>query len=128
MRYLLDTHAFLWIATDDAQLAPAARAIFADNEQECYLSAASIWEMAIKASLGKLVLSTGLASLVRGGLQRGLRVLDVTRDHAFLVERLPFHHRDPFDRLLVAQAMHEGMHLVSRDAQLDAYALTRIWS
>jgi PIN domain nuclease of toxin-antitoxin system len=128
MRYLLDTHVFLWLATDDPQLTAAAREIFIDNDQECFLSAASIWEMAIQSSLGKLVLSTSVEHLVHGGLERGLRLLDVTCGHAYLVERLPFHHRDPFDRILVAQAMHEGMHLVSRDGQLDAYAVTRLWS
>ncbi|HEY0985691.1 MAG TPA: type II toxin-antitoxin system VapC family toxin [Kofleriaceae bacterium] len=128
MRYLLDTHAFLWLATDDAQLSPAVQAIFVDSHQECFLSAASVWEMAIKSSLGKLTIATNLAHLVRGGLERGLRLLDVSADHAYLIAQLPFHHRDPFDRLLVAQAIHEGMHLVSRDAQLDAYAVTRIWS
>ena len=128
VRYLFDTHVFLWLATDDLQLTPAARAIFIDNGQECFLSAASVWEMAIKSSLGKLRLATSLEQLVRGGLERGLRLLDVTSGQAYLVERLPFHHRDPFDRILVAQAMHEGMRLVSRDEQLDAYPVTRIWS
>ena len=128
MQYLLDTHAFLWLATDDSQLSPAVHAIFVDSNQECFLSAASVWEMAIKSSLGKLTIATNLAHLVRGGLERGLRLLDVSADHAYLIAQLPFHHRDPFDRLLVAQAIHEGMHLVSRDAQLDAYAVTRIWS
>jgi PIN domain nuclease of toxin-antitoxin system len=128
VRYLLDTHTFLWLATDDPQLAPAARAIFVDSNQECFLSAASIWEMVIKASLGKLTFATSLEHLVRGGLDRGLRMLGITADHAYRVERLPFHHRDPFDRLLVAQAMHEAMYLISRDGRLDAYAVTRIWS
>jgi PIN domain nuclease of toxin-antitoxin system len=128
VRYLLDTHTFLWLATDDSQLTPAVRAVFIDSDQECFLSAASVWEMAIKSSLSKLVLATSLEHLVRGGLERGIRLLDVTCSHAYLVERLPFHHRDPFDRILVAQAMHEGMHVVSRDRQLDAYAVTRIWS
>ncbi len=128
MRYLFDTHVFLWLASDDPQLTPVARAIFIDHEQECFLSAASVWEMSIKSSLGKLGIATSVEHLVRGGLERGVRLLDVTGDHAYVIERLPFHHRDPFDRLLVAQAMHEGMHLVSRDAQLDAYAVTRIWS
>jgi PIN domain nuclease of toxin-antitoxin system len=128
VRYLLDTHAFLWLATDDPQLAPAVRALFMDSDRACFLSAASVWEMAIKASLGKLIVTTSIEHLVRGGLENGLRLLDVTASHAYLVERLPFHHRDPFDRLLVIQAMHEGMHLVSRDAQLDAYPVTRIWS
>lgn len=128
VRYLLDTHTFLWLAMDDPQLTPAARAIFIDNDQDCFLSAASVWEMSIKSSLGKLAIAPSVEHLVRGGRDRGLRLLDVTCDHAYLVERLPLHHRDPFDRLLVAQAMHEGMHLVSRDVQLDAYAVTRIWS
>jgi PIN domain nuclease of toxin-antitoxin system len=128
MRYLLDTHAFLWLATDDPQLTATARAIFIDSEQECFVSAASVWEMAIKSSLGKLMLATSLSHLVRGGLERGLRLLDVTANHAYLIEHLPFHHRDPFDRILVAQALHEGMNLISGDGQLDAYAVTRIWS
>jgi PIN domain nuclease of toxin-antitoxin system len=128
MRYLLDTHAFLWLATDDPQLTAAARTIFTDSEQECFLSAASVWEMAIKSSLGKLTLATSLSQLVRGGLERGLRLLDVTASHAYLTERLPFHHRDPFDRMLVAQALQEGMNLISRDGQLDAYAVARVWS
>jgi PIN domain nuclease of toxin-antitoxin system len=128
VRYLLDTHAFLWLATEDPQLTPTARAIFIDNQQECFLSAASVWEMAIKSSLGKLALTTSLEHLVRGGLERGLRLLDVTSTHAYFVERMPFHHRDPFDRILVAQAMHEGMSIISRDGHLDAYAVPRIWS
>ena len=128
VRYLLDTHVFLWLATDDPQLTEATRAIFIDSDQECFLSAASVWEMAIKSSLGKLGLATSLSHLVRGGLERGLRLLDVTAHHAYLIEHLPFHHRDPFDRILVAQAQHEGMNLISRDEQFDAYAVTRIWS
>jgi PIN domain nuclease of toxin-antitoxin system len=128
VRYLFDTHVFLWLANEDPLLSPRARAIFVDNQQDCFLSAASVWEMSIKSSVGKLSLGTSLEHLVRGGVERGLRVLDVTCDHAYLVERLPFHHRDPFDRLLIAQAIHEGMHLISRDAQLDAYEVKRVWA
>lgn len=128
VRYLLDTHTFVWLATNDPQLTPTVRAIFLDSAQECFLSAASVWEMAIKSSLGKLTLPVGLEHMVRGGVDRGLRLLDVTAGHAYHVERLPFHHRDPFDRILVAQALHEGMHLISRDAQLDAYPVTRVWA
>ena len=128
MRYLIDTHAFLWFAADDPQLSRRARAVFADPAQECFLSAASVWEMAIKASLGKLVLDTSLEQLVRGGVARGVRLLDVTAAHAYHVERLPFHHRDPFDRLLVAQAAHEGLHVITADAQFDAYPVKRVWA
>ena len=127
-RYLLDTHTFLWLASDDPRLAPRAREVFVDGGDACFLSVASIWEMAIKASLGKLSLDTSLEQLVRGGVARGIRLLDVTATHAYHVERLPFHHRDPFDRLLVAQAAHEGMHLITADAQFDAYQIRRVWA
>ena len=126
--YLLDTHAFLWLAADDPRLTDRVRELFADTDQACFLSVASIWEMAIKLSLGKLALGTSLPQLVKGGIDRGVRVLDVASHHAYLVEQLPFHHRDPFDRMLVAQAVHEALHLVSADERLDAYAVKRIWS
>lgn len=128
MRYLLDTHAFLWAAVDDPELPRAARAIIIQPKNECFLSAASVWKMAIKLSLGKLALSLSLEQFVRHGLQNGIRLLDVTADHVYRVEHLPFHHRDPFDRVLVAQALHEGMVLMSRDEQIDAYAVPRTWA
>jgi PIN domain nuclease of toxin-antitoxin system len=127
VRHLLDTHAFLWIAQDDPRLDANVRALFADVGNEIFLSAASVWEMAIKASLGKLTLAAPLARLVAGGVERGIRLLGVACDHIYQVEHLPFHHRDPFDRLLAAQASHEGMRLVSRDPKLDAYPATRVW-
>jgi PIN domain nuclease of toxin-antitoxin system len=101
--------------------------LFSDASNEIFLSAASVWEMAIKASLGKLILATPLARLVAGGVERGIQLLGVSCDHAYQVEKLPFHHRDPFDRLLVAQASHGGMQLVSRDPKLDAYPAIRVW-
>ena len=128
MRYLLDTHAFLWLAIDDGRLPARVRAIYQDLEHDCFVSTASIWEMAIKANLGKLTLGTTLAQLVQGGVERGLRLLDVRPQHAYVVQTLPFHHRDPFDRMLVAQAMHESLHVLSRDEALDAYPLTRVWA
>ena len=127
-RYLLDTHVFLWLAADDPRLSPRARRLFVDGTDECFLSAASVWEMSIKSSLGKLTLGSTIERLVEGGVERGMRLLDIASKHAFVVEQLAFHHRDPFDRLLVAQAMHEGMHLVSRDDSLDRYPITRVWS
>lgn len=126
MRYLLDTHAFLWIAQDDPQLDANVR-VFANVANEIFLSAASVWEMAIKASLGKLTFAAPLSRLVAGGVERGIRLLAISCEHAYELERLPFHHRDPFDRLLVVQASHEGMQLVSRDPQLDAYPAIRVY-
>jgi PIN domain nuclease of toxin-antitoxin system len=127
VHYLLDTHTFLWIAQDDPLLHENVRALFADVGNEIFLSAASVWEMAIKASLRKLTLTAPLARLVAGGAERGIRLLAIACEHTYQVENLPFHHRDPFDRLLAAQASHEGMYLVSRDSQFDAYPATRVW-
>jgi PIN domain nuclease of toxin-antitoxin system len=127
VRYLLDTHAFLSLAEGDPLLDANVRALFADVGNDVFLSAASVWEMAIKASLGKLALATPLERLVAGGVERGIRLLAVTCEHTYHLEHLPFHHRDPFDRLLAAQASHEGMHLVSRDSKLDPYPATRVW-
>jgi PIN domain nuclease of toxin-antitoxin system len=127
VRYLLDTHVFLWIAQDDPRLDANVRTIFCDVRNDIFLSAASVWEMAIKASLGKLTLTTPLARLVARGVERGIRLLDVACEHAYQVEQLPFHHRDPFDRLLIAQASQEGMQLISRDTRLDAYRVVRVW-
>lgn len=127
MRFLLDTHAFLWIAADDPQLSPNVRVLFADVGNEIFLSAVSVWEIAIKASLGKLTLASPLSRLVAGGVDRGIRLLSIVCEHTYPIAHLPFHHRHPFDRLLAAQASHEGMYLVSRDPKFDAYPATRVW-
>ncbi|MEQ1502546.1 MAG: type II toxin-antitoxin system VapC family toxin [Myxococcota bacterium] len=125
---LLDTHTLLWALSDPDRLGPAARLALTDPGRERWVSVATVWEMAIKSSMGKLVLGVPLGRLVRDTLPAcGLSLLDVRPDHAAEVEHLPFHHRDPFDRLLVAQVRVEGLALVSRDAQLDAYGVSRIW-
>lgn len=128
MRYLFDTHAFLWLASGDERLPASVRAIYEEPEHECFISIASVWEMAIKVSLGKLILGVTLARLVQDGMDRGIRLLSIHPSHAYVVETLPFHHRDPFDRMLVAQAADEAMLLVSGDEILDAYPIQRVWS
>ena len=129
MRILLDTHAFLWAAADAPQLSRKARACFVSEKNELLLSVASVWEMAIKTSLGKLRLDLPLDRLVRRGLsQPGVRLQHIELSHALRVRRLPFHHRDPFDRLLAAQALAEGVPLLSRDTAFDAYGVERIWA
>ena len=104
-----------------------ARAAIADDDNECFLSHASVWEMAIKASLGKLRLPATLERFVAEQCAaNGIQLLSMTLAHVAAVESLPFHHRDPFDRLLVAQARHEEMALVSRDPSLRAYGVSVI--
>ncbi|MFL6228443.1 MAG: type II toxin-antitoxin system VapC family toxin [Pyrinomonadaceae bacterium] len=110
MRLLLDTHAFLWFIMGSANLSPAARALIEDVANEKFLSVASIWEIAIKTSLGKLTLSAPLDVLIPQQLAvNGIELLNITLAHAAAIATLPFHHRDPFDRMLIAQAAVENM-------------------
>jgi PIN domain nuclease of toxin-antitoxin system len=127
MRLLLDSHTFLWWVKDDHSLKRRARAAIADVDNECFLSHASIWEMAIKASLGKLKLPSTIERFVVEHCEtNSFHLLPITLAHIASVEDLPLHHRDPFDRLLVAQARYEAMTLVSRDASLKAYGVSVI--
>lgn len=128
MRALLDTHAFLWWLADDVRLSPRAREIIGDGNNELFLSAASGWEMAIKMRLGKLQLPGELESFVLGQLKiNAIEPLAVQMVHALHVYTLPEHHRDPFDRLLVAQAQVERMPIITADPQVAQYAVEVVW-
>jgi PIN domain nuclease of toxin-antitoxin system len=128
MRLLLDTHAALWWVDDAPSLSRRARAAIADPANECLFSVASVWEMAIKQSLGKLSLTTELREFVsRHFAGNGFRELAIELTHVARVARLPFHHRDPFDRLLAAQAACESLAIVSRDAVFRRYGVERVW-
>lgn len=123
MRLLLDTHAAVWWLSGDERFgAKAVERI--EQAGEVLLSAAVVWEVAIKRSLGKLEAPGGFAATLLGA---GARPLPVTLDHAAAVERLPWHHRDPFDRLLVAQAGIERAALVTGDAALEPYGVPIVW-
>lgn len=119
MRLLLDTHLLLWVMADDAALSSRARAEIAAAEM-VYASAASLWEISIKAALGKLTVDQ--ADLTDKLAQAGLHPLPVTWDHAAAVRRLPEIHRDPFDRMLVAQAVSEPLRLLTHDRILTGYS------
>lgn len=128
MKLLLDTHAFLWMSLDDPQLSETARQHLADTENKLYLSPASYWEIAIKISISKYKLAEPLVEFIRREIDANdLNVLPVTVEHAGEVSSLPFHHKDPFDRMLVAQATIESMSLVSRDSIFGRYGVARIW-
>jgi PIN domain nuclease of toxin-antitoxin system len=127
MNLLLDTHAFLWFVAGDERLSARARRAMEGEDAELFLSAVSIWEMAIKSSLGRLTLPAPLDEYIAEKLEHGFRVLPIDWMHAAAVEKMPFHHRDPFDRLLVAQAAAEGMPLVSGDPEFRAYKVKVIW-
>ena len=128
MRLLLDTHAVLWFATGDAALSANARTRVIDPQNEIWVSHASVWEMAIKISLGKLKLDRELGRwLERYVIDNGFSFLPISLTHTLGVARLPHHHGDPFDRLLVAQCEIEHWSLVSRDPAFDAYGIQRVW-
>lgn len=128
MRLLLDTHAFLWFVLDSPQLSSTARDLIADPNNDIEVSPATYWEIAIKISIGKYALPEPFAEFMDRELATNqFRILPITPKHAAVLTTLPFHHRDPFDRLLVAQAMVEQLSLVSNDVVLDAYPIQRLW-
>jgi PIN domain nuclease of toxin-antitoxin system len=123
---LLDTQAFLWWISDHPKLSRRARATIAD--EHCFLSIASCWEMAIKVSLRKLDMPQPLDRFLQEQLEvNGFALLPVSLEHAAAVSGLPFHHRDPFDRILTAQALEEEIPLVSSDPVFKTYGVKRIW-
>lgn len=128
MRALLDTHVLLWMMTDESRLSPAARAVVDDPENELLLSAASVWEMAIKVQIGKLALDMDLDTFVREAVETGaVDELPILVRHAVRVEALPPHHRDQFDRILIAQAQVESVPIVTADALLKLYGVQIVW-
>jgi PIN domain nuclease of toxin-antitoxin system len=128
MRALLDTHVLLWWVEGNRTLPPKARAVLADQENECLVSLASVWELAIKAGLGKLKLTMPVQRYVTEHVAaNGFRLLDIRMAHARRVESLEPHHGDPFDRLLVAQALEEELPMVSADPVFRKYGVKRIW-
>lgn len=128
MRILLDTHSFLWFVAGDARIGSTARSLIADLNNTALLSIASLWEIAIKVSLGKLTLTEPYETLIAEQLAlNAINVLPIEFDDLIEVTKLPFHHRDPFDRLLVAQAIARGLPIVSRDPVLDDYPIERLW-
>jgi PIN domain nuclease of toxin-antitoxin system len=128
MRLLVDTHAFLWFVTDDPLLSAAARAHIADPLNEILISLASYWEVAIKVSIGKYPMNVPFDRFFTEGIDgNDISILPVEIRHAAVLSALPMHHKDPFDRMIVAQAMVERIPIVSVDVALDAYGITRIW-
>jgi PIN domain nuclease of toxin-antitoxin system len=125
---LLDTHALLWWLSDDPALTKPARKIIAEIKNVMFVSAASAWEIAIKVRLGKLPTATDLVADFTGHLEReGFQTLAISGEHAIRAGLLPGIHKDPFDRMLIAQAQAENMPIVSNEALFDTYGVRRLW-
>jgi PIN domain nuclease of toxin-antitoxin system len=125
---LLDTHAMLWFLWDDPQLSGRAKTLIEDADNHKWISIASCWEIAIKTGIGKLDLGESCRTFLPREISRNnFDLLPISLDHATMVEGLDPHHRDPFDRLLIAQAMVESLSLVSVDSVFDHYGVSRLW-
>jgi PIN domain nuclease of toxin-antitoxin system len=128
MNLLLDTHTFLWFVGGDERLSKTARTLIEDPSNLVFLSQASLWEMAIKISLGKLSLSQPFETLINEQLEENqIQLLGITLQHAAGLISLPFFHRDPFDRMLIVQAQAEKLTLVSQDSPMGSYGVEIAW-
>jgi PIN domain nuclease of toxin-antitoxin system len=127
VKLLLDTHAFLWMDARSARIPAAVAQAVKDPTNDVFLSVASLWELQIKVSIGKLHLDRSLQEIVRDQRSVGLRILPIKLRHVYALDGLPGHHRDPFDRLLVAQAIRDGLTLVTADPQIARYSVPTLW-
>jgi len=128
MNLLFDTHTFIWWADEPEKLSAPALKALADENNRLLLSVVSVWEMQIKAQLGKVKLSLPLSDLIESQQQvNELEILPVSIEHVLALDSLPLHHKDPFDRLLLAQSIVESATIVSMDQKLSAYSVNLLW-
>ena len=128
MKYLIDTHTLLWIVDNNSQLSKTAQEIYLDEGNEILLSIASIWEMAIKTGLKKLIIPRCLSDFVKEHvIANNIKILNISLSHIYRLETLQYHHRDPFDRLIISQAIEENIPIISTDNRFDQYEINRIW-
>ena len=131
MKYLIDTHIFLWFSAGSSELSQKAKQIIADKNNEIFISIASLWEISIKTSLGKLEIQKEYENIIDDVTGNAMEILPINFSHTVAQNKLPFHHRDPFDRIILAQAIVENMNLISKDEIFDLYlsdkSVKRIW-
>jgi PIN domain nuclease of toxin-antitoxin system len=128
MKYLLDTCTFIWFVSNSPELNITAKNIIEDENSEILLSIISIWEMSIKNSIGKLEFTKPFEEFIKGQVKLNeIEILELSKEHIFKVNTLPFHHKDPFDRLIIAQSMVENVPIISADPEFVKYPITLIW-
>jgi len=127
MNLLLDTHAFIWFVNGDKNITIKARKAIENAANRNFVSIASLWEIAIKVSINRLELSGSYDKILEQINENGFDILSINFEHTSLVSKLKFHHRDPFDRLIIAQAVIENLTIVSKDKSFDIYKVKRIW-
>ncbi len=127
MDILIDTHAVIWFITNDSNLPKKAKIIIENTSNNCYVSIASFWEMAIKNSLGRLELNGSLEKVFEIVENSGLSILRITIGHILQLSRLEFHHQDPFDRIIIAQGIDSNLVILSKDRHFSKYGVELIW-
>jgi PIN domain nuclease of toxin-antitoxin system len=128
MKLLLDTHTFLWFIEGDPNLSDTARSLIEDEGNQRFLSSASLWEMSIKVSISKLALQMSFTDLVTQQVYgNAIEVLEIRPEHLDVLAKMPFHHKDPFDRLLIAQSIVESIAVISKDSEFGKYPVTLLW-
>jgi len=128
VNYLLDTHTLLWIVKDDPQLSLLARDMYLNPENNIFVSLAAIWELTLKSSIGKLLLTKPLDEFVEEHVKgNDIQLLNIEFPHIVRLEKLPFYHRDPFDRMIIAQLIENNLTILSADKMFDRYGVKRVW-
>ncbi len=128
MDYLIDTHTLLWIVTDSPKLSKRAKELYLDSENKIVISLSSIWELAIKSSIGKLILKKSLENFIEEHIKgNNIQILNIELPHILRIEKLPFYHRDPFDRMIISQQIENNLTIIGADSIFDKYGVKRIW-
>jgi len=131
MQYLIDTHVFLWFVSQAKELSPTAKTLIEDGQNEIFIRIASLWEISIKTALGKLIIYGNYETVIDDVNDNSIQILPINFAHTVEQNRLPFHHRDPFDRIIVSQAIVENIDFISRDVIFDGYlkgkSIKRTW-
>jgi len=127
MDNLLDTHTFIWYVEGNSSLSPEAKTLIEAGNAVNYISIASLWEMSIKISTGKLVLNTAFSSLAYYITYNGFQILPIAFQDTLIICGLPYHHRDPFDRILIAQAINNNLQIITKDETFKSYSVSLIW-
>jgi len=127
MKYLVDTHAFIWYLESSPKLSMHAKTLIEDGNNLCFVSVASLWEMAIKIALDRLELLTDFEEMQELLIKNSFEILPIQFEHLKVITLLPFHHHDPFDRILVAQSQVEKLVLISKDEKMKPYEIETLW-
>ena len=127
MRYILDTHTLIWYFEDNSELSFKAKSIIEDIDNEIFVSMASLWEIGIKVGLGKLIIPFDIDEIMARIRKESMNMITIDVNHVKGIQTLPHHHRDPFDRMIIAQAKAENCTVITRDAAFDAYDVPVLW-